>query len=418
MEEFEALGDGSVGVRALEGVEPDKLFEGIKRLRAAMASEGLIDEASRTLLLHNALSRVGTPACCKACQLYANLGGTSTGAAFLRDKGALAKIALVCVDEVQDATLSFLLLLARLAEDPNQLFFAGDSAQAIFGGVAFSFRQMIAQFDRIPRNLAPDVARLLPVPPASVYPLGQVGSLAFNYRSDDALLQPARMIVDARNKLCPQGDRLEPDRGIFSAARPLLFLHNDFALLLDSLQVRAEGAPLRWPEADAKAAAVLVRDAQTQRALLAPEALGPGAPVFTIEESKGMEYAQVLLFNFFSCSAADWSWLQREDIGGDRGGAVYGRGYAFASIAKGEKPEAGVLRVLEHELNLLYVALTRAGRTMWLFEGALPDRDREWNRSASRHRYGRHEDAWSFFMQTSAVDPVQLGTPVEPLFPF
>lgn len=65
--------------------------------------------------------------------------------------------------------------------------------------------------------------------------------------------------------------------------------------------------------------------------------------------------------------------------------------------------------LLEHELNLVYVALTRAGSQMRLFEGALPGA--EWKPAL-------HRAPWAYFMQTSAVTPVQPGTAVEPLFPF
>ena len=55
---------------------------------------------------------------------------------------------------------------------------------------------------------------------------------------------------------------------------------------------------------------VIVRDEAT-RALLEPQ-LGNNSIVFTILESKGMEYDDVYIYDFFSSSACQSSWRNLE----------------------------------------------------------------------------------------------------------
>ncbi len=111
----------------------------------------------------------------------------------------------------------------------------------------------------------------------------------------------------------------------------------------------------------------------------------------------------MLLYNFFcseACAGADWRWLGREDIPVARDKAVLG-GYYLEEIGKGcFAPDAVAQRPRAHQLRQLYVALTRASASMWIF-----------------YHYPC-ESAYAFLMQTGSVTPVQYGAAVEPLFDF
>ena len=69
-------------------------------------------------------------------------------------------------------------------------------------------------------------------------------------------------------------------------------------------------------------------------------------------------------------------------------------------------------KVLEHELKLLYLSVThtRAGWSMWLFEGEVP------GEGAGQWVPGLTRAPWAYFMHTQAVTVVQAKTPIAPLF--
>lgn len=458
-EDLIALKGSGVGANTLKSVNVEDLFRDIAILQDAMKGHTpvLIDEASRVLRLHKALSLVGTMNCCAFCKAHARAAGprAATGAAFLRQFGALPCIVRAHLDEVQDWTIASLLLIMRVTVDPNQLRFAGDSAQAIFGGVDFTFKYFTTQLNGIPRD--PKVAGLLHGVPTT--DIGDPMYLDFCYRAPDPLFRPAQKIVTALKQLFPKGDLGSHDRGVFPGSLPSLFVHNDFAELLRLLQARAPDAPFTWPLREAKAAAVIVRDERTRELLRKNTCLGAGAPVYTIEESKGLEFDAVLLCNLLGSNKATlpWGLLLGDDIGVDdaakraatvehaaaklaldrakldapdsatlkrltaavrvarekeqmhsRTGAVLG-GSTYAVGVDATLPTPDDLRGLEHEMKLLNVALTRACKTLWIFEGKV-DLGDTWSQ-------GLHRAVWAFFMQCGAVVPVLPNAIIEPLFP-
>eukprot|EP00741_Cyanophora_paradoxa_P017109 tig00020956_g16522.t1 len=270
----------------------------------------------------------------------------------------------VLVDEVQDLTQAELWLLFCATEDPKGFFLAGDTAQTVSRGVGFRFADLRALFHheakpRLRRRARPrpDAGAELPV---------EVGVLGLSAAVLDAIEALFEREIDhlARDAGAPARTPTPP------AA---------------SCELCAADMP---PPAEARQV-VLVRSGAARSRL--PARL-QRAIVLTVEESKGLEWGDVLVFNFFRDSAlADgraWKEAARACADAVRAGAAAAAAEGAAeAAAKGfEDLEAGGAagggdkkakragtaaaaggagRVLASELKHLYTAVSRACTNVW-----------------------------------------------------
>ena len=198
----------------------------------------------------------------------------------------------IYVDETQDFTQSELLLLLKCSLNPNAMFFTGDTAQSIMKGVAFRFCDLqslfVAAKQEFERN---EVMSPVMVPK-------QVHQLTHNYRSHSGILQLASSVVKLLEIFFPDSfDRLKPDVGLFEGPKPVILNADDF----EQLALLLQGTKRKTTSSIDFGAhqAVLVQSEESKR-LLPPE-LRHGI-VLSIYEAKGLEFDDVLLFNFFKDS--------------------------------------------------------------------------------------------------------------------
>ena len=104
-----------------------KIYAVFKRYQQMKAKKGLFDEND---LIHNLSQRMK-----------------------LRDKLDWV-IHQIFVDETQDFTQAELSLLIQCSQDPNNLFFTGDTAQSIMRGIAFRFKDLKTLFYYAQQSLA------------------------------------------------------------------------------------------------------------------------------------------------------------------------------------------------------------------------------------------------------------------------
>ena len=211
----------------------------------------------------------------------------------------------VYIDEVQDLRCLEIELLLSIVADGRALHFAGDTAQTISQDSHFRFQDIKALFYG---HFA--TAASLTNQPGLARP--QLFTLAKNYRSHQGMLGLASLVMEMLWNSFPETiDRLEPEVGQIHGPMPVFFLGCSARMLVSSDADSAD-RPAQTLDFGAEQA-ILVRDPATKTELQAE--FGDKALVLTILQSKGMEFEDVFLWNFFSDSscAGGWRCLQKLD---------------------------------------------------------------------------------------------------------
>ena len=187
------------------------------------------------------------------------------------------------IDEVQDFTQAELALFLQCCRDPNSTFFTGDTAQSIMRGISFRFQDLRSLFHRINKKV-PQVK--VPCKPHT---------LTVNFRSHSGILRLAQSILELLWEFFPGSiDYIPEDKGMLPGPTPVLLEScnkDDLAFLLGTN--KREKSAIEFGAHQV----ILVRSKEAKDKL--PSIL-KGAIVLTIFESKGLEFDDVLLYNFFT----------------------------------------------------------------------------------------------------------------------
>ena len=222
---------------------------------------------------------------------------------------------LVVCDEVQDFTDLQLALLFRLAEDPRRTVLSGDPKQ-IINPSGFRWEEVRARY----------YERGLAVP--------EVVNLSINFRSVGNIVGLANELLLLKRSLVGAAAGEIAERWTFRGRPPLLADGVAEAGVLAAVRLGGAGQ------------VVLVRTERERdrlRTALQSEL------VFTIADAKGLEFDAVLLWRFAGAAGAPGLWRR---------------------IASGRVRGAADAPHIRHELNLLYVAVTRARSTLVIWDGA------------------------------------------------
>ena len=194
------------------------------------------------------------------------------------------------IDEVQDFTQAELALFLQCCRDPNSTFFTGDTAQSIMRGISFRFQDLRSLFHRINKKV-PQVK--VPCKPHT---------LTVNFRSHSGIMGLAQSILDLLCEFFPSSiDVLPEDKGMFPGPIPVLLESCDIADLAFLLSTnKREKSAIEFGAHQV----ILVQSKEAKDNL--PSIL-KGAIVLTIFESKGLEFDDVLLYNFFTDSVVSAS---------------------------------------------------------------------------------------------------------------
>ena len=331
---FASMQEFTAGIRAADAGAP-RSAEQMRLLEAALRlldkQEARLDQPLLTLREYQSLGRKRAPNfpfdrsdIYRIAEYYQDrLAHTSrvdeidlTRAALqrLEQDGDRFRYDLVVCDEVQDFTDVQLALLFRLAADPLRTVLAGDPKQ-IINPSGFRWEEVRARY----------YERGLPVP--------EVVNLSVNFRSVGNIVALANELLSLKRSLVGLAGGEIAERWTFRGRPPLL---------VDGV---SEPALLRTMRRAGAGQAVLVRtpaERDRLRAALDTEL------VFTINDAKGLEFDAVLLWRFTESdgSAARWRRIAQE------------RGHDDADAPR-----------IRHELNLLYVAVTRARNTLVIWDG-------------------------------------------------
>ncbi|MEA3410728.1 MAG: AAA family ATPase [Pseudomonadota bacterium] len=241
----------------------------------------------------------------------------------------------VVVDEVQDLTNIQLQLVLKSLREPHGFVLCGDSNQIVHPNF-FSWSKLKSYFYRQEGEAAP--AELIRI-------------LDTNYRNSPEVTEVANRVLKIKNARFGSIDK-ESNYLVRSNA------HNRGVVVL----LRDDAAVKREIDRKTRTStrfAIIVMHPE-QKALVKQHF---GTPlVFSIQEAKGLEYENVVLYNFTSNDAQRFREIARgvahEDLLGDE--LAYAR-----ARDKGDKS----LEIYKFHINALYVAITRAVKNIYLIEG-------------------------------------------------
>jgi hypothetical protein len=249
----------------------------------------------------------------------------------------------IYIDEVQDFTEAEIAVITMSCSRSGSMFLTGDTAQAVTKGISFRFE---------------DIRQLLREMP---YCVGRckLYSLTENYRSHAGILNMAASIIDILKRHFSSyfNHDLPKDEGRFEGPKPV-FLEKCSTDRMAKAVVPTSG--MQGQVEFGAYQAIIVRSGKARDRL--PEELKLACICLTLFEAKGLEFQDVLLYNFFYDSEAnekDWhlfSALQSK-------GTAKGEGTLFRLEQQGANR-----RLLCSELKKFYTAVTRARRKIWVYD--------------------------------------------------
>ena len=195
------------------------------------------------------------------------------------------------IDEVQDFTQAELTLLLHCCRWPNGLFLTGDTAQSIMRGVSFRFSDLRSVFHYINKHVDQSRNQKTEVKVPPLHDLTQ------NFRSHSGILQLAASVIDLLiNFFSSSLDVLPRDQGMFSGPMPMLLLSCEFSDLVFLFKVnrRRQTSIIDFGARQA----IIVQSEEAKKNV----SKKIKAIVLTVFESKGLEFDDVVLYNFFSDS--------------------------------------------------------------------------------------------------------------------
>ncbi|KAH9510302.1 hypothetical protein Btru_042714, partial [Bulinus truncatus] len=289
----------------------------------------------------------------------------------------------IYTDETQDFSQAELALLVSLCNNSNNMFLAGDTAQSIMKGISFRFADLKSLFyleagKKSKVNSASEgveVEKNSKRNTTGVIRPAQLYQLTHNYRSHAGILSMASAILDIIVELFPDTiDCLQKDQGLFDGPKPVIIE----SCLPDELMKLLTGNKRDTSHIEFGAhQAILVVDSEAKEKL--PEELC-SAIALTIYESKGLEFDDVLLYNFFTHSKVDKEWRvvteYLEKLVTDLQKTNQHENLKLIDediLIKGKRPRALKFdsrqhKLLDTELKLLYTAVTRARVNVWIFD--------------------------------------------------
>ena len=279
------------------------------------------------------------------------------------------------IDEVQDLTPSTISLLLLLTK--QKLFFSGDTAQTIAKGVGFRFCDL--------RSLFAESKLEMPT----------VAQLTMNFRTHRQILGLANSVVALLETMFPLTiDKMGSEVSPLEGPMPALVRSDrleDLVHLMFGPMAQGDGGP--QPEFGCNQV-IIVRNQESKANL--PSVL-KHALCLTVYEAKGLEFDDVILYNFFTETEAEpalWAVLRTAK---KKGWNDKYKPQNFEELEQGLPklsmpmffPNNASYSMLCTELKHLYVAITRPKKRLLIFDSDL-------DRRAPMEAYWRHMEVVDF----------------------
>ena len=193
----------------------------------------------------------------------------------------------IYIDEVQDFTQAELCLILKCCRDPNRSFLSGDTAQTIMQGIAFTFQEVKTLF----RNLGPKLPWLKCRVP-------EIKTLTVNHRSPSTITKLATSLTDILKHYFPDAFdwyNIPSDESNIKGTTPLFICSKT---VLENF-LMPKGCNASSSIEFGADQVVIARDSSEERKEKMPEYLQDEI-VLNPQECKGLEFNDVLLYNFFT----------------------------------------------------------------------------------------------------------------------
>ncbi|KAL3635023.1 hypothetical protein CASFOL_022077 [Castilleja foliolosa] len=267
------------------------------------------------------------------------------------------KMDFVYIDEVQDLTMSQISLFKYICKNVDEGFvFCGDTAQTIARGIDFRFEDIRSLFyneflmksgncefrGRGEKGLMSDIF-----------------CLSQNFRTHTGVLRLSQSVIDVLCYFFPQSiDVLPPETSLIYGESPVVLEPGSDENQIMTIFGHSGKDVGKWVGFGADQV-ILVRDDFAKKEV--SNFIGHQALVLTIVECKGLEFQDVLLYNFFGSSPLGNQWravyefLQEKDL-------LDVDSQSFPTFSQSKH------NILCSELKQLYVAITRTRQRLWICE--------------------------------------------------
>ncbi|PWA60761.1 uvrD-like Helicase, ATP-binding domain, P-loop containing nucleoside triphosphate hydrolase [Artemisia annua] len=259
----------------------------------------------------------------------------------------------VYIDEVQDLTMRQISLFKYICLNVEEGFiFAGDTAQTIARGVDFRFQDIRSLFYK----------EFLSTRTSGKQEKGLVSDmkqLKQNFRTHTGVVDLAQSVVDLLyNYFVHSIDSLEPETSLVSGEAPVLLeCGDDENAIATIFGGNGSGGEIVGFGAEQ---VILVRDNHVKTEIC--ENVGKQALVLTIMECKGLEFHDVLLYNFFGTSPLKEQWRVMYEYMKKHNWVDDKHPQPFPTFSEERHS------LLCSELKQLYVAITRTRQRLWICE--------------------------------------------------
>ncbi|KAF6160731.1 hypothetical protein GIB67_035932 [Kingdonia uniflora] len=270
----------------------------------------------------------------------------------------------VYIDEVQDLTMRQIGLFKYICRNVNEGFvFSGDTAQTIARGIDFRFQDIKSLFYKefllkSASDINTDKIKLKGQPCVS-----DIFHLSQNFRTHAGVLNLSQSVIDLLYRFFPVSiDVLSPETSlIYGEAPVMLESGNDENAIITIFGNSGSISGCNMVGFGAEQV-ILVRDDYAKKEILGY--VGKQALVLTIVECKGLEFQDVLLYNFFGTSPLKNNWRVIYEYMNEQDMLDSTEVRSFPRFNK-EKHN-----LLCSELKQLYVAITRTRQRLWISENS------------------------------------------------
>ncbi|KAK3000286.1 hypothetical protein RJ639_023742, partial [Escallonia herrerae] len=263
----------------------------------------------------------------------------------------------VYIDEVQDLSMRQISLFKYICRNVDEGFvFSGDTAQTIARGIDFRFEDIRClfynEFVLGSREGATDRR-------SAKGRVSKIHHLSRNFRTHAGVLKLGESVLSLIYHFFPSSvDILSPESSLLFGEAPILLNIGNNINLMTILESSGKAGDVVGFGAEQ---VILVRDECMKKEIC--EYVGKRALVLTIMECKGLEFQDVLLYNFFTSSPFQDEWR-----------VIYGYMKEKNMLKSSPKHFTSFSwekhSVLCSEMKNLYVAITRTKQRLWIWENA------------------------------------------------